>query len=139
MLRHNGLSRCRGVIVRECKLFVQEARKFSRHGCRRRLECPDVNYALQARDMEQLYGMNSDDRRRYSKIAGASDAFQIDDTLHRCQDLIHQPLPPPPLEVGVSMHWFIVNGIKPRIPENAVPSQVVKWHQDKVCSAAAWC
>eukprot|EP00892_Ulva_mutabilis_P000237 jgi/Ulvmu1/10213/UM060_0013.1 len=112
--------------------ILQEARKFSHHGCRRRLECPDVNHALQARDMEQLYGVNPDDRRRYSQVSGAPEAFQIDDTLHRCQDIIHQPLPPPPVEVGVSMHWFLVNGIKPRIPENAVPSQLIQWHQDKI-------
>lgn len=86
--------------------------------------------------MEQLYGLHPDDHRRYSRVAGASDAFQIEDTVHRCQDVIHHPLPPPPLEVGVYMHWFLVKGIKPRIPENAVPSKLVKWHQDKVCNDA---
>ena len=112
---------------------IQEATKFSRHAHRRRLECQDINHALQVRDMEQLYGFSSSDRRRYSQVAGAPDTFRLDDTLHRCEDVINKDLPPTPVDAGLQLHWFLVNGIKPRIPENEVPRELIKWHQDKVC------
>ena len=110
----------------------QEATKFCRHACRRRLECQDVNHALQVRDMEQMYGFTSSDRRRYSQVAGAPEAFKLNDTLHRCEDVINRDLPPTPVDAGLQMHWFLVNGIKPRIPENEVPRELIQWHQDKV-------
>jgi hypothetical protein len=111
---------------------LQEAKKFTRHGCRRRLQCADINHALQVRDIEQMYGFSSTDRRRYSQIAGAPDTFQVKDTLHRCEDVINRDLPRAPADLGMRMHWFLVKGVKPRIPENAVPQKLIQWHQDKV-------
>jgi hypothetical protein len=122
-----------GVNFTAAACCMQEATKFCRHACRRRLECKDVNHALRIRDMEPMYGFSSSDKRRYSQVAGAPDAFRLDDTLHRCEDVISRNLPPTPVEAVLQMHWFLVNGIKPRIPENKVPRELIQWHQEKVC------
>ena len=105
---------------------VQEAVKFARHGHRARLQADDVNRALQLRDVDQMHGTSASDRRRYATVAGTSDVFYVQDTLHNCEDLIYEPLPRPPVEVGVLVHWFLVQGVKPRTPENAVPRQLLE-------------
>ena len=73
-----------------------------------------------------MHGFGASDRRRYAALAGASDVFYVQDALHNCDDLIYEPLPKPPVEVGVLVHWFLVEGVKPRTPENAVPRQLLE-------------
>jgi TATA box binding protein associated factor (TAF) len=105
---------------------MQEAVAFARHGQRARMQAADINHALQLRDVDQMHGFGASDRRRYGAVAGATDVFYIQDALHNCDDLIYEPLPRPPVEVGVLAHWFLVEGVKPRTPENAVPRQLLE-------------
>lgn len=106
---------------------MQEAIKFQHHGRRQRMSAADINHALQIRDFDQIHGFGAADRRRYAALAGATDVFYVEETLHRCEDLIYEPMPHPPVEVGVTMHWFLVKGVKPRIPENAVPRELLEY------------
>jgi hypothetical protein len=105
---------------------LQEALKFARHGKRTCMRSADINHALQLRDVDQMHGFCATDRRRYASLAGAPDVFYVEDTLRNCDDLIYEPLPQPPAEVGVLVHWFLVNGVKPRIPENAVSRELLE-------------
>lgn len=108
-----------------CNASLQESLKFALHGKRSRVQAADINHALELRDMDPMHGFGASDRRRYAAVAGASDVFYVQDTLHSCEDLVYEPPPSPPVEVGVLMHWFLVRGIKPRIPENAVPAALL--------------
>ena len=116
---------------------MQEAVKFARHGQRARMRAADINHALQLRDVDQMHGFGATDRRRYATLAGATDVFYVQDTLHNCADLVYEPLPAPPVEVGPLVHWFLVEGIKPRTPENAVPRQLLDKARSQVCTARA--
>ena len=33
--------------------------------------------------------------------------------------LVDEPLPRPPIEVGLLPHWLFINGVQPVVPENA--------------------
>jgi transcription initiation factor TFIID subunit 6 len=35
------------------------------------------------------------------------------------EQLVDTPLPRAPVEVGVTPHWLLINGVQPAIPENA--------------------
>lgn len=96
------------------------------------MSAADIMHALQLRDYDQLHGFSPADRRRYATVAGAADTFYVQDSLHRCEDLVYEPLPRPPVEVGVSTHWLLVRGVKPRTPENAVPRELLAHLRQKV-------
>ena len=44
-------------------------------------------------------------------------------SLESCAQVIEQPLPKCPAEVGVALHWLAINGVQPAIPENAPVGQ----------------
>lgn len=135
--RATARSACCGYKVERLKSFsLQEALKFARHGKRTCMRSADINHALQLRDVDQMHGFGASDRRRYASLAGASDVFYVEDTLRNCDDLIYEPLPQPPVEVGVLVHWFLVNGVKPRIPENAVSRELLERIRSQVCEPA---
>ncbi|KAK9812091.1 hypothetical protein WJX73_005731 [Symbiochloris irregularis] len=98
---------------------IQEASKFARHSKRARLFTEDINNALKLRNVEPTYGFSGKDPLRFIRAATHSDLFYVDDPTLSLEQVIEQPLPKCPVEVGVNAHWLAVDGVQPAIPENA--------------------
>lgn len=123
---------CCELISSQAVAAVQEAAKFTRHARRSQTQSADINHALQLRDVAQMHGFGASDRRRYAAVSGAPHLHYVQDRVHSCEELVYRPLPAPPVESGPIMHWLLVEGVKPRIPENAVPRQLLEATRSKV-------
>lgn len=97
--------------------LVQEAIKFMKHGRRETLTTEDVNYALQLRNCEPLYGFISPDPPRFCRAVQAG-VYYLEDPELNLSDTLAEPLPRVPLEPSFSTHWLAVNGVQPSIPQN---------------------
>lgn len=110
---------------------VQDAAKFARHGLRTRLRKDDVTRALKTHALLCDGGLHPWDRRRFVQLAGAPGCFRVAATLHSNEAIMHQPLPAPPSEAGLQVHWLLIGGVKPRTPENMVPRRLVQHFQQR--------
>ncbi|GAX80021.1 hypothetical protein CEUSTIGMA_g7460.t1 [Chlamydomonas eustigma] len=99
--------------------IIQDAQKFARHARRTRITTEDVNDAVRLRNFEPLYGFSNKDAAKYTRATGHPDMCVVKDPILPLDKLLEQPLPRPPVEVGLMPHWLFINGIQPIIPENA--------------------
>lgn len=54
-----------------------------------------------------------------------------------CVQLLDEPLPPAPVEVGLMPHWLFINGVQPAIPENApIDKPITKRSRAQAAAAA---
>ncbi|XP_031490378.1 transcription initiation factor TFIID subunit 6 [Nymphaea colorata] len=99
--------------------IMQEAMKCMRHSRRTTLTTDDVDSALSLRNVEPVYGFASGDPLRFKRAVGHKDLFYIDDKDVEFKDIIEAPLPKAPLDTAVTVHWLAIEGVQPKIPENA--------------------
>ena len=53
------------------------------------------------------------------RAVGHPDVFYVEDRELTIEQVVEAPLPQCPVDIGVMMHWLVVNGVQPSIPENA--------------------
>ncbi|KAK9673835.1 hypothetical protein RND81_12G192800 [Saponaria officinalis] len=98
--------------------IIQEAIKCMRHSKRTVLTAQDVDAAVKLRNVEPIYGFASNDPLRFKRVAGHHDLFYVNDSDLELKNITEAPLPRPPLDTSVSVHWLAVEGVQPAIPEN---------------------
>ncbi|CAN6471833.1 unnamed protein product [Victoria cruziana] len=99
--------------------IMQEAMKCMCHSKRTILTTDDVDGALCLRNIEPIYGYVSGDPLRFKRAGGHKDLFYIDDKDVEFKDIIEASLPKAPLDTAVTVHWLAIEGVQPKIPENA--------------------
>ncbi|KAG5175338.1 hypothetical protein JKP88DRAFT_351551 [Tribonema minus] len=122
------------------KDLVQEAMKIARRSKRRRVTADDVNYALEMRSVEALYGYRASavvaavaaatDKGGAGGGAGEDGDSATGDRRVNTLEVANAGLPKCPVEPTCMLHWLAVDGRQPRIPQN--PSR-----QQRAAAAAA--
>lgn len=114
--------------------IVQEAIKFMKMGKRDKLSTADINHALQLRHCEPLYGFVSSQPPRFCR-AGPG-VFYLEDPELNLGDMLAEPLPPPPREPSLTMHWLAVDGVQPNIPQNPSPEEIAEMEAERLAEVA---
>jgi len=69
--------------------------------------------------LQPVYGLsNTSDPSRFVRVAGQAQVLRVADPILPLDAVLGKPLPSPPWEAGLRIHWLAVNGKQPRIPEN---------------------
>ncbi|ETL85343.1 hypothetical protein, variant 5 [Phytophthora nicotianae] len=97
---------------------VQDALKFQRHSRRPQLDPTHVNQALQARNLESLYGFSSPGTVKYKPCEDSETLFFAEEEELELNELLNVPLGQIPLQPVLNLHWLAVDGVQPLIPEN---------------------
>lgn len=66
-----------------------------------------------------MYGIsNTSDPFRFVKLAGHAQVMRVSDPVVPVETVLETPLPLPPWEAGVRIHWLAIDGRQPNVPEN---------------------
>ncbi|KAJ3073836.1 hypothetical protein HDU98_000506 [Podochytrium sp. JEL0797] len=104
---------------------IYDARKFMRHRRATKLQPEDINSALQARNVQPLYGFTNAAAAKFkSTVHGATRIFYLEDTEIDLDVAINAPLPPVPLDVAFTAHWLAIDGVQPAIVQNPTPADI---------------
>lgn len=104
------------------KELVQEAVKFMHHSKRRRLLSWDLDRALRVKNVEPLYGFDTEEYIPFRHTSGGGkDLYYPDEKEVGLLELVNAPLPRLSSDVTLRAHWLCVEGVQPVIPENPAP------------------
>ncbi|TMW68467.1 hypothetical protein Poli38472_005935 [Pythium oligandrum] len=98
--------------------IIQDALKFRSHSKRPQLTTEHVNQALQARNVEGLYGFGAPGAAKFRQCEDQKTLFFADDDEVDLNEVLNAPLPHVPMQPALSVHWLAVEGVQPLIPEN---------------------
>ena len=112
------------VVEMQVKKLIQQAAKFQKRGKGRAMTVDDVNLALALNGLEEIYGLcppldtvgtttSTSSSSSSSSASSSSTAGPVD-----LLDFAKQPVPPCPLIPEICLHWLVVDGSQPLIPEN---------------------
>uniref|UniRef100_K3WRX7 TATA box binding protein associated factor (TAF) histone-like fold domain-containing protein n=1 Tax=Globisporangium ultimum (strain ATCC 200006 / CBS 805.95 / DAOM BR144) TaxID=431595 RepID=K3WRX7_GLOUD len=98
--------------------IIQDALKFRRHSKQAALGTNHVNQALQARNIESLYGFGAPGAVKYRQCDEQKSLYFVDDEELELSEILNAPLPQIPMHPVLNIHWLAVDGVQPMIPEN---------------------
>lgn len=100
------------------KEVCQEASKFMLASHRMKLSISDVNYALQSRNVEPLFGYDSQEALVFRGLP--CNIYYVPDEELDLEECLDRPLPKVPLRPYIQSHWLAIEGIQPPIQQNPV-------------------
>ncbi|XP_018018736.1 transcription initiation factor TFIID subunit 6-like [Hyalella azteca] len=109
-------------ITYRLKNIVQDGKKFTHHGKRKRFTCEDFDWALKSKNIEPIYGVVSSEFIPWRLTSGGGrDLHFLEDRELEVSDIVTQQLPKLPPAAAVKCHWLAIEGVQPAIPENPAP------------------
>lgn len=91
----------------------------ARKSRRSTINADDINQAFRHLNVEPVYGIsNTSDPFRFVKLSGHAQVMRVSDPVVPVDAVLETPLPLPPWEAGVRIHWLAIDGRQPNVPEN---------------------
>jgi transcription initiation factor TFIID subunit 6 len=100
------------------KEVCQEASKFMLASHRTKLNIEDVNYALISRNVEPLFGYDSQETLVFRGLP--CNIYYVPDEEIDLEEYLDKPLPKIPLKPYIQSHWLAIEGVQPPIQQNPV-------------------
>ncbi|VDN56883.1 unnamed protein product [Dracunculus medinensis] len=104
------------------KDVMEQAKKFTSHGRRKRLIADDIDGALSIKGYQPLFGFCCKDGIPF-RFAGSlgRDLFITDERDVDITHVVNAAAPKLPLETALKAHWLVIDGEQPAVPENPTP------------------
>ena len=111
----------------QIKHLLRFATKIQRHSKSDRLTVEDINIALRHFGQEEVYGLSDSRiiRVRDRSGRGIPTSIAVDAPKVSISDFARSSLPRCPLAPDIALHWLLVEGVQPKIPENP---RTVAWN-----------
>ncbi|EED44428.1 transcription initiation factor TFIID subunit [Enterocytozoon bieneusi H348] len=100
------------------KEVCQEAAKFMHASHRKKLNTSDVNNALISRNVEPLFGYESQEILIFKGLP--SNSYFVPDEEIDLEEYLDKPLPKIPLRPYIQSHWLAIEGVQPPIQQNPI-------------------
>ena len=103
------------------KDIIRLSQKFMHHSTRSRLTTSDIDSSMRSRNLEPVYGFNSDDVTPFRMTSGTGrEVFYKEEPEIDIGKILNSTLPKAPHEISLRAHWLAIEGVQPKIPENPV-------------------
>lgn len=112
------------------KELCQEASKFMLGSHRTKLNIGDVNNALISRNIEPLFGYDSNETLVFRGLP--SGLYYVPDEKIDLEEYLEKPLPKIPLRPYVQSHWLAIEGVQPPIQQNPILIEKPQIKQDTI-------
>ncbi|KAL3991150.1 hypothetical protein ACH3XW_34700 [Acanthocheilonema viteae] len=104
------------------KMVIEQAKKFTVHGRRKRVTAEDIDSAFTMSGYPPLFGFTVKEGLPF-RFAGSlgRDLFITDDRDVEITPVVNAPAAKLPLETNIKSHWLVIDGVQPAVPENPAP------------------